>query len=88
MAVNLQAPVFLSQAFSAQLPVGEEGNIINILDQRVLRPNPLFFSYTLSKSALFNRNENDGAGARATHPRERHWPRPHAGERLPKRRGI
>lgn len=53
MAVNLQAPVFLSQALSAQLPVGEEGNIINILDQRVLRPNPLFFSYTLSKSALF-----------------------------------
>ncbi len=53
MAVNLQAPVFLSQAFAAQLAVGEEGNIINILDQRVLRPNPLFFSYTLSKSALF-----------------------------------
>ena len=53
MAVNLQAPVFLSQALSAQLPVGEEGNIINILDQRVLRPNPLFFSYTLTKSALF-----------------------------------
>jgi NAD(P)-dependent dehydrogenase (short-subunit alcohol dehydrogenase family) len=30
-----------------------EGNIINILDQRVLRVNPLFFSYTISKSALF-----------------------------------
>jgi NAD(P)-dependent dehydrogenase (short-subunit alcohol dehydrogenase family) len=53
MAVNLQAPVFLAQAFAAQLPAGAEGNIINILDQRVLRVNPLFFSYTISKSALF-----------------------------------
>ncbi len=53
MAVNLEAPVFLSQAFAAQLPDGESGNIINIIDQRVLRPNPHFFSYTLSKSALW-----------------------------------
>jgi NAD(P)-dependent dehydrogenase (short-subunit alcohol dehydrogenase family) len=53
MAVNLEAPVFLSQAFAAQLPEGEIGNIINIIDQRVLRPNPHFFSYTLSKSALW-----------------------------------
>jgi NAD(P)-dependent dehydrogenase (short-subunit alcohol dehydrogenase family) len=53
MAVNLEAPVFLSQAFAAQLPPGERGNILNIIDQRVLRPNPHFFSYTLSKSALW-----------------------------------
>ncbi len=53
MAVNLEAPVFLSQAFAAQLPDGENGNIVNIIDQRVLRPNPHFFSYTLSKSALW-----------------------------------
>jgi NAD(P)-dependent dehydrogenase (short-subunit alcohol dehydrogenase family) len=53
MAVNLEAPVFLSQAFAAQLPEGENGNIVNIIDQRVLRPNPHFFSYTLSKSALW-----------------------------------
>jgi NAD(P)-dependent dehydrogenase (short-subunit alcohol dehydrogenase family) len=53
MAINLKAPVFLAQAFAAQLPAGEAGNIINIIDQRVLRPNPLFFSYTLSKSALW-----------------------------------
>jgi NAD(P)-dependent dehydrogenase (short-subunit alcohol dehydrogenase family) len=52
IAVNLKAPVFLAQAFAAQLPAEENGNIINIIDQRVLRPNPLFFSYTLSKSAL------------------------------------
>ena len=53
MAVNLEAPVFLSQAFAAQLPEGEIGNILNVIDQRVLRPNPHFFSYTLSKSALW-----------------------------------
>jgi NAD(P)-dependent dehydrogenase (short-subunit alcohol dehydrogenase family) len=53
MAVNLRAPVFLSQAFAAQLPEGTPGNIINITDQRVLRANPLFFSYALSKSALW-----------------------------------
>jgi NAD(P)-dependent dehydrogenase (short-subunit alcohol dehydrogenase family) len=53
MAINLRAPVFLAQAFAAQLPDGETGNIINIVDQRVLRPNPFFFSYTLSKSALW-----------------------------------
>jgi NAD(P)-dependent dehydrogenase (short-subunit alcohol dehydrogenase family) len=53
LAVNLKAPLFLSQAFAAQLPDGESGNVINIIDQRVLRPNPLFFSYTLSKSVLW-----------------------------------
>ncbi len=53
LAVNLEAPVFLAQAFASQLPEGESGNIVNIVDQRVLRPNPQFFSYTLSKSALW-----------------------------------
>jgi len=53
MAVNLDAPVFLSQAFASQLPAEAEGNIVNIIDQRVLRPNPQFFSYTLSKSAVW-----------------------------------
>lgn len=50
---NLRAPVFLSQAFAAQLPKGADGNIINMIDNRVLRPNPLFFSYTVSKAALW-----------------------------------
>ncbi|MBT3071821.1 SDR family oxidoreductase [Rhodomicrobium sp. Az07] len=52
MAVNLEAPVFLAQGFAAQLPAGASGTIVNILDQRVLRPNPQFFSYTISKAAL------------------------------------
>ncbi len=50
---NLRAPVFLSQAFARQLPKGQEGSIISIIDQRVWKLNPKFFSYTMSKSALW-----------------------------------
>ncbi len=53
MDVNLRAPVFLAQAFAVQLPHGVPGNIVNIIDQRVWRLNPSFFSYTLAKSALW-----------------------------------
>ncbi len=51
MDVNLHAPILLAQAFAAQAPDGSA--IINILDQRVLKPDPRFFSYGLSKSALW-----------------------------------
>lgn len=51
--VNLKAPVFLAQAFAAQLPGSQHGNVINMIDQRVLKPNPRFFSYTASKAALW-----------------------------------
>lgn len=51
--INVQAPVFLTQAMSNQLPVGAQGNVINIIDQRVWKLTPLFFSYTISKSALW-----------------------------------
>lgn len=50
---NLRAPVFLSQHFAARLPAGAQGNIINIIDQRVWKLTPKFFSYTASKSALW-----------------------------------
>jgi len=50
---NLRAPIFLSQAFAQQLPDGEEGNIISIIDQLVWKLNPKFFSYTTSKSGLW-----------------------------------
>jgi NAD(P)-dependent dehydrogenase (short-subunit alcohol dehydrogenase family) len=52
-AANLRAPVLLAQAFAAALPADRRGLIVNLLDQRVWRLNPLFFSYTLSKSALW-----------------------------------
>ena len=52
MDVNLRAPLNLSQQFAAQLPKGEAGSIINMIDQRILSPDPTFFTYALSKSAL------------------------------------
>jgi len=51
MAINFATPVFLAKAFAAQAPAGRS-SIVNILDQRVLKPTPLFFSYSLSKAAL------------------------------------
>ena len=51
--INLRSPVMLAQAFAKQLPKGENGNIINIIDQRVWKLNPRFFSYTMSKSGLW-----------------------------------
>jgi NAD(P)-dependent dehydrogenase (short-subunit alcohol dehydrogenase family) len=51
--INLKAPVFLSQALYLALPEGAEGNVINICDQRVWRPTPQFFSYTISKAGLW-----------------------------------
>jgi NAD(P)-dependent dehydrogenase (short-subunit alcohol dehydrogenase family) len=51
METNLRAPLVLAQAFAAQAPAGS--SIINLLDQRVWKPNPEFFSYSLSKAALW-----------------------------------
>lgn len=54
LAVNLKAPVFLARAFAAALPAGASGNIVNMIDQRVWKPTPRFFSYAASKMALWN----------------------------------
>lgn len=60
-ASNLRAPVLLTQDFAAQAPQtltdtrGEpvaQAVVINVIDQRMLKPTPLFMSYTLAKSAL------------------------------------
>lgn len=53
MNVNLRAPLALAQGFAAQVPEAAQGVIINMLDQRVLKPNPMFFTYSISKSALY-----------------------------------
>jgi len=50
---NLRAPLVLSQAFARQLPEGMNGNIVNLLDQRVWKLTPYFLSYTVAKSALW-----------------------------------
>ena len=52
METNLRAPLLLSQMFARQLPENARGNIINIIDQRVLKPTPQFLSYSVSKAGL------------------------------------
>jgi NAD(P)-dependent dehydrogenase (short-subunit alcohol dehydrogenase family) len=52
LATNLTAPILLSQAFARTLPDRATGSIINVIDQRVLRPTPEFFSYGVTKAAL------------------------------------
>lgn len=53
LETNLRAPIVLAQAFAKQLPKEAHGAIVNILDQRVWRLTPKFFSYTISKAALW-----------------------------------
>ena len=49
---NLRAPALLIKAFSNNIR-GKDNNIINIIDQRVFKLTPFFFSYTLSKTGLY-----------------------------------
>jgi len=49
--INLKAPAILTQSFK-KLVKNKEGCIINIIDQRVEKLTPFFFSYTLSKTSL------------------------------------
>ena len=51
--INLRAPVLLAQHFARALPADRNGHIINIIDQRVLRPTPEYFSYAISKAGLW-----------------------------------
>ncbi|MFH1793748.1 MAG: SDR family oxidoreductase [Pseudomonadota bacterium] len=53
-AVHVKAPVLLARSLAEALPAGMAGLVVNIIDERVWRPNPHFFSYTLSKSALWD----------------------------------
>ncbi len=68
ISVNTAAPVLLAQALHAATPEGEHSVVINLLDQKLWNPNPDFFSYTLSKSAL---NEATRLLALALAPRVR-----------------
>ena len=51
MDINLKAPALLTQDFKKYLKT-KKGNIINIIDQRIFKLTPFFFSYTLSKTGL------------------------------------
>jgi len=59
---NLRAPFVLSQHFAAQAPkaardaAGEplaQALIVNMIDQRVLKPTPEFMTYTIAKMGLW-----------------------------------
>ena len=75
-AVNVRAPALLSQAFVKAIgadtdtasggPAAGRGLIVNLLDAKLLEPNPDFFSYTVSKMALAGLTELQ---ARAYGPR-------------------
>lgn len=52
-ALHLKAPVMLTRQLAAGLPHDAEGLVVNVIDERVLRLNPRYFSYTLSKAALW-----------------------------------
>ena len=41
----------LAEAFAEQ--AGDGASVVNLLDQRVLKPDPRFFSYSLSRNALW-----------------------------------
>ncbi|MRX49140.1 SDR family oxidoreductase [Paracoccus sp. S-4012] len=59
---NLRAPFVLTQAFAAQCPPAREdageplasGLVVNMVDQRVLKPTPEFMTYSLAKAALWS----------------------------------
>ena len=52
ISTNLKAPALLTKEFSKNIK-GQNNNIINIIDQRIFKLTPYFFSYTLSKTGLY-----------------------------------
>ena len=52
LAVNLRAPVLLTEMFASRHSAGSDGLVVNLLDSKLAAPNPDFLSYTLSKQAL------------------------------------
>lgn len=59
---NLRAPFVLTQAFGAQAPRAETDEngepraaalVVNMIDQRVLKPTPEFMTYTIAKMGLW-----------------------------------
>ena len=53
MAINLRAPLVLTQGLLAQLPAGGPADVVNLIDARVLNLTPHYTSYTISKAGLW-----------------------------------
>ncbi|MEI2302505.1 SDR family oxidoreductase [Ensifer sp. MJa1] len=84
-ALHVKAPSLLARDFARQLPAGLAGLVVNVIDQRVWAPNPRFYSYMLSKSALWTATRTmaqalapnirvNGIGPGPTLPNERQDP--------------
>ena len=52
LRTNLRTPALLSKEFAKNIR-GNNNNIIHIIDQRVFKLTPYFFSYTISKTGLY-----------------------------------
>ncbi len=52
LRTNLRTPALLSKEFAKNIRA-KNNNIINIIDQRVFKLTPYFFSYTISKTGLY-----------------------------------
>ena len=52
LRTNLRAPALLSKEFAKNIK-SSNNNIINIIDQRIFKLTPFFFSYTISKTGLY-----------------------------------
>ena len=52
LKTNLRAPALLSKEFAKNIK-SSNNNIINIIDQRIFKLTPFFFSYTISKTGLY-----------------------------------
>jgi NAD(P)-dependent dehydrogenase (short-subunit alcohol dehydrogenase family) len=50
--MHVRAPCELARTLAMALPSGQIGSVVNIIDQRVFKLTPQFFTYTLSKAAL------------------------------------
>ncbi|MDK1384948.1 SDR family oxidoreductase [Sinorhizobium sp. 8-89] len=81
-ALHVKAPSLLARDFARQRPDDVSGLVINVIDQRVWSPNPRFYSYMLSKSALWTATQTmaqalaphirvNGIGPGPTLPNER-----------------
>jgi NAD(P)-dependent dehydrogenase (short-subunit alcohol dehydrogenase family) len=57
ISVNLLAPALLARDFAAQLPAGEEGAVVHLLDNRLFAANPDHFTYALGKYGLLGMTE-------------------------------
>jgi NAD(P)-dependent dehydrogenase (short-subunit alcohol dehydrogenase family) len=50
---GLRAPFVLMQRFAERLPLGANGVVVNLLDERVWNLTPYFVSYTVAKAGLW-----------------------------------